>query len=247
MKHRNEDEIILLAFGELSGSEAARIRGIIDADPAAKRVYDSYASMSTGLRAMHVPEHQLSTERLRDRILRQGLKETPKAPFWRLAWMPVAAGLVAVVFTYKMNQNALDVPIADLPTSVSDLKPAGQGLGFPQTTAGGSYTLRWPIELAPVGTLEAGTDSVATMLSSSGPQGNHSGPSGTRSRGGSNRGTFVAMASPAAESIEGAVLDSMVEATSDSKLIIIGSETDADTGAKKATEVPTASNVVVGG
>ena len=86
MRKRFEEELAQLAFGDLSSDRAAELRARADADPDAAQTFDTYCRMKEELRslAVDVPAEQLSTERLRDAILKRGLTEKPMArtPGW---------------------------------------------------------------------------------------------------------------------------------------------------------------------
>lgn len=115
MKRKNEEQLIELAFGDISAGEAERLRQEISADPKASetlRTYEELRSSIGGLR--DVPEMQLSRERLRHAILAGGLKESRN---WNLQWLgaPVAIAAVAFAFTLVARRPALPLP-------------AGQGL-----------------------------------------------------------------------------------------------------------------------
>lgn len=110
MNSHHEEKLLNCAFGDISPEEAMRIEAEAARNPELRQRLDDYQSMRAGLRSLgdHVPEHQLSNERLRDAILARGLSTTagassPTGPkWWQIAWMPVAAAAIAaVVFMAK--------------------------------------------------------------------------------------------------------------------------------------------------
>lgn len=115
MKRKNEEQLIELAFGDITAGEAERLRQEISADPKASETLRTYEELRSSIGDLKdVPEMQLSRERLRHAILAGGLKESRK---WNLQWLgaPVAIAAVAFAFTLVARRPALPLP-------------AGQGL-----------------------------------------------------------------------------------------------------------------------
>lgn len=111
MNRKREEELMQMAFGDLRremGSRAAEI----DKDPDAAKTYQAYCEMRDGLKALRdIPEMQLSTERLRDAILREGLH--PKRGFvWNWSWIttPLAVGACAFVVVTMIRKPASPIP-----------------------------------------------------------------------------------------------------------------------------------------
>jgi len=103
MKGKVEDKLVQLAFGDLSPSEAKRLEQVAERDPEAHRALVVYKEMRDGLRLLaDVPEDQFSKERLRDAILKEGLKPAPYRPTSNRAWlwMPVAACAIGFGFVF---------------------------------------------------------------------------------------------------------------------------------------------------
>jgi len=97
MNGKFEEKLAQLAFGDLSPEEAAQVEAQVARNPEASRALSEYRDMCGGLRSLAaVPEHQLSNERLRNAILTQGLRAKPvEQPSKRSnlgwVWMPVMA------------------------------------------------------------------------------------------------------------------------------------------------------------
>lgn len=97
MNGKFEEKLAQLAFGDLSPEEAAQVEAQVSRNPEASQALADYRDMCGGLRSLAaVPEHQLSNERLRNAILTQGLRAKPEEkPSKGLGvgwiWMPVAA------------------------------------------------------------------------------------------------------------------------------------------------------------
>src|ERR1041384_7714142 len=100
MKRKNEENLIRLAFGDVDPREAERAKKLLVEDAEATKLFAGYEEIREGLKQLHTPEHQLSTERLREAILRDGLKkEKPSASGWRWTLAPVAVAAAALVMT----------------------------------------------------------------------------------------------------------------------------------------------------
>jgi hypothetical protein len=108
MNGRFEDKLAQLAFGELSPTEAAHVEAQAAKDPEALRTLAMYRSMKGGFSGMRdVPEDQMSKERLRDAILAQGLKPQPVEQGARFGWlwMPATAFVLAAAAMAMMNSQ----------------------------------------------------------------------------------------------------------------------------------------------
>jgi len=107
MNRKREEELMQLAFGDLRREDCGSFASQIDSDPEAEKMYGAYCEMREGLKALRdIPEMQLSTERLRDAILREGL--TPRqTPRWSWNWlaMPIAVGACAFVVVTAMKKQ----------------------------------------------------------------------------------------------------------------------------------------------
>lgn len=257
MNGKFEEKLAQLAFGDLSPEEAARIEAQVRKDPMAARALEEYRAMRGGLQSMAVvPEHQLSNERLRDAILAQGLRpqpvETPaKKAGWNWAWMPVAACALGFVMMTARNQPAhtpqvvMNMPLASseisfspkidgMVASLETQKPAAKSADVKKsmqaTLVSRNETKSNGFTLPPK---EHRRDRFTKDAAEIHPQW---GPIET---GGGDEGTRLALngskeANPTADPI--AV-----------PIVLIDGTSDAETGAPTATEIGTASNVLVGG
>ena len=80
MNRRLEDEIAKMAFGDMDPRRTAEIERLAETDPEVRKALSQYRAMREGLQAMAPSvEHQLSSERLRDEILRRGLSPKRRA------------------------------------------------------------------------------------------------------------------------------------------------------------------------
>lgn len=259
MKHRYEDDLAMLAFGELPEVEAAPLRQIIEKDPEAARVYASYREMAGGLKLLPVPEHQLSTERLRDAILNQDLKQRSKAPFWQWLWGPIAVGAAAYLVMSFVNSG--NRPL--VPTSGSD-KPILVDSGTPdmaQVTPPSNLHVTMPDgNSLPSAPAQGATERAhSPKRSISGPglvamatkRGDGRNGLAIPDRSNGKREPVVLEAEAISPDIENAVAMNAISSEPSSQdaqpLILIRSDKDTATGANRAMEVSTTNNVLVGG
>jgi len=122
MNGKFEDKLTRLAFGEMSAEEAARLETQAKTDPAAARRLAEYRLMRSDLQALkEVPEDQLSKERLRHAILNQGLRPEPTSGGGNRGWLWMPALACALTFAYAaMTRTHTNVE----PTIVAEKSPA---------------------------------------------------------------------------------------------------------------------------
>lgn len=111
---KKEDDLIQLAFGDLKKEHADALRQACSADAEASETLRSYEMMREGLLGLKdIPEMQMSTERLRDAILKDGLKPHPQSRFnWNLLAWPVSLGLAATMgWMYLKPSSSTSQPI----------------------------------------------------------------------------------------------------------------------------------------
>lgn len=112
---RREDELIELAFGELDGARAEELRSECSCDPKARQALSDYQEMREALRCLKdIPEMQMSSERLRDAILKEGLKPH-RAPWfnWNLLAWPAAACLMVAIGVNTVHRLQGSAPSAE--------------------------------------------------------------------------------------------------------------------------------------
>ncbi|HVT13515.1 MAG TPA: hypothetical protein VHE55_14720 [Fimbriimonadaceae bacterium] len=250
MNKKLEDKLAMLAFGDLSPEETARLEQEVAGDPKAVMVLREYRDMRNGLKALHdIPEHQLSTERLRHAVLNQGLKPKTRPQLGWL-WMPAVAAvfMFGVVFVRNMHQQS---PLAGVgsgasfaqsnPTPVAMNEPMGDP--FEYATANGDVLS------------VAATRPAPKVMAAS----NHVSRHRSDSRLISDLKAQVAMEfdnvyqadivpQPRVSSVASRSKPERETASSaPSTIVMIGTSKDANTGAQKATEVDSAGDVIVGG
>lgn len=247
MRRKNEEELIKLAFGDIEPKSSENARRLLAEDAEAAKLFAGYSEIREGLKSLKTPEHQLSTERLREAILKQGLKQKSPLAGWKWTFAPLAVAAAAFLITLRMGGQPTSGPVV----TNSD----GDSNG----------TVNRPIDFSPSNTepivvpapevaqpsAERNTERVAAA-------------SRTFSRSSANRtarsaGTsLVVFRAPALSpadfsrsAIDGALpagaLALNLETSEEQPIVLIGSESDESTGANRATEVSSASNVVIGG
>jgi hypothetical protein len=199
-----------------------------------------------------VPEHQLSTERLRHAILNKGLSARPATSWWKLAWTPLA--IAGLVFYAVRNTTVAGPDLRASAPPMDVVRDAGSAGVEDRSTP-----LVKPAPLAasaPAVQPESRPKSFAPAAPAAGRLAMRSAPPGSpRYRGAAGRARSIdlepSVALSNAEAIELAVIDaavsSGVEGASRPGIVLIGADKDEETGANRATEVASASNVLVGG
>jgi hypothetical protein len=128
MKRRLEDEAARLAFGDISPQEAEKLRQKLSGDRHAEAVFQTYADMRDGLKSLsEIPEDQFSRDRLRDAILTQGLKPIPTRVRsnrnW--LWMPATASAMGFVLMFSVRM----LHSHSGPTNIVVNPPKGYAIG----------------------------------------------------------------------------------------------------------------------
>lgn len=270
MNGRFEEKLARIAFGDASPEEIARMERRAQKDPAAARVLAEFRQMKAELRNLaETPAHQLSNERLREAILARGLHPKPlREPQgnglggvglgagW--LWMPVAAALLGVAMVNLRHRPAggeARVVIEPSHVAMHDSTP------FRMPAEGIS-----PVAKSWVADRDAPPEATAASLEL---------PSrstmGTVSRGAHHRRRrnaedfdtlstwdrpdkssklFVQDVNPWAKSAarpSSTAPGAAATPRSTAPIVLIDSDPDSQTGAPGATEVGSASNVVIGG
>ena len=248
MKGKLEDRLAQLAFGDLSPSEDSELERLLGSDPEARRSFQMYRDMKHGLKSLSdIPDDQFSKERLRNAILTQGLKPAPVKQVNPNAWlwMPCAACLLGFLMMYERHMvfrskaNPEIVMSANLTKSrtavafdhanVIDrtIRVASTTAVTPQhgihTVALRSHHYRHAKPVPDPNVIYADWEG---MDDNSLPSSPDHGPS---------------LASKSTAPVN------TVATVEASPIVFIDSNKDAQTGAQKATEVGSASNVLVGG
>lgn len=249
MNKKLEEKLAMLAFGDLSPEETMGLERELSRDPEAGLILRQYRDMRTGLKALHeIPEHQLSTERLRHAVLNQGLK--PKArPQLGWLWMPTVAAAFAFGIMF-MRDGHQQLPLGSFADGSTIANPSGppvamnEALGDPflSATASGQVLSVADMQPAPNATFAMNR-------------------MGRHSR--NDRHVVDDLKAQVAMEFDNlmqvntdpqpkVMLTSargakLADAPAASSIVMIDSARDKNTGAQKATEVDSAGDVIVGG
>ncbi len=262
MNGKFEEKLAQLAFGDLSPEEAAQVEAQVARNPEASRALAEYRDMCGGLRSLAaVPEHQLSNERLRNAILTQGLRTKPVEPASKgfgagWLWMPVAA--CALGFGLIMLRNK---PAGD-PQIVMQTSGGAMATNFvPTPTFGAGFAA----SSARLTSSQPAKKAAADMKLASSRGQDDSDPrklpkSMRASRFTSNSSVIHPVWGPIDPEANSKLADNHDQKTNNptqntlsqpvamsSPIVLIDSNPDSETGAPAATEVGTASNILIGG
>ncbi|MGV3614914.1 MAG: anti-sigma factor family protein [Fimbriimonas sp.] len=261
MNGKFEERLARLAFGDVTPEEARGLEREAQGNPEAARILNEFRDMRAGLRDLgaDVPPDQLSKERLRDAILGQGLRPAPVpvASNRGWLWMPVLAGALAFgIFTFRggSGEKAPMVVMDDSrgPSFVAQLPEPTPTLSLPTDVP----------EVRAASSRETPAKPVLKVASQPTPV-----PKQTRRRNRPRKPIVIDSARYAFDvrpnEVTGGDLEQKgepsevpetpktdptpVAMTASAPIVLIDSGKNSETGASTATEVGTASNVLVGG
>jgi hypothetical protein len=265
MNGKFEEKLAQLAFEDMTSEEAARIEAQAGSNPAALQALAEFRDMREGLRGLaEVPEHQLSNERLRDAILARGLHPEPVKDSARgfgagWLWMPVAALSLGFGLMMLRPHKAADATVVMPGDNVTASR---FDISLPEPN-----DLFKPREFAPMAKNESSPKEEArpSMTLASSKQTDSKSRVAHRSRRHNPMFTDdykpIKVSWKAPEVVAGNKADKpnpkppteapketyVASKTDNSPIVLIDTNPDAATGAPTATEVGTASNVLIGG
>lgn len=274
MRKKIEEELAKLAFGDLDADAARRLELQTQADPEASKTFDSYCRMKNELRSLctDVPDDQLSKDRLREAILTRGLKE--HRPVSRLSWlwMPAAAAVLAFSFVALKGRiptgggNAMGPMVVD---NSNGKIPAIEGVGVERPPVNTAIVAA---KSEPAKIVVEKTPTVVAMNTDRGSRNRRENVYEDRnsyeSRGMLASSVPLDLKEDGTPLVNGSISEPVIfdstlvsreekrdadarpqplAAVSQPKIVLITSETDANTGTMKATEVESTANVLVGG
>lgn len=274
MNRKREEELMQLAFGDLRREENGPLQAEISTDPEAAKTFSSYRDMCDGLKALRdVPEMQLSTERLRDAILNGGLQPKPVSR-WNFNWLatPIAVGACAFVIVLAVRKPHT-IPMPSGGSSVAmdfpgkTIKPHipmadGPDTLFPGSSLSSSMNLGRGLEKATEPTHEPVDTSSRVRHHAIRRNSNSMMVAALTTT--QNPGLAKALSMPTQPALSFANEKTMdfsrkamnanlanMSAEQNSpkgnEIVMIDAQPDAETGAARATEVKSGSNVVIGG
>jgi len=262
MRRRKENKLMNLAFGELSKDEAAALEGSLSDDPQARNTVQSYQRMRSDLQLLHdIPEMQMSHERLRDAVLREGLKKQNHAA--RFGWVVAPGMAVVLAVALMMGRSQLSVnapetvapgmtlgdvvaakvsslgnPLSEKPelTNLDHLVRKDYSFGKPDSAPKGAKGAGGAPAVAPSRTPVHFVRSFASEAPQPVSENTLSEPAASEPS--TNN---LAETQPASDDV------AMMTPQNDDKIVIVDQAKDSQTGAQRATEVGSAADVVVGG
>jgi len=259
MKPRDEENLINLAFGELSEEEATRLEQSVRANPKASRALSGYERLKKDLVLLKdIPELQISTERIRGAILGQGLKQRNHAARW--GWILVPGLAAALMFGLMLNRpqsepqnQALQVVPFKHPVLVvkNDPNPVVlMNTEIDPTNVGYSFSP----DRSPRRALRSDRHAHRSRSASRRPESQLSPLDRNVMQHGITLNSPLDQVSPETSPSPqtsprtSAVADSMSPASpTNQRIVVVNDEKDKATGAQQATEVNSNANVVVGG
>jgi hypothetical protein len=258
MKRRELDQLINLAFGELSAEESSRVEGSLN--PASSHVLEDYRRLSSDLRLLNnIPEPQIGTERIREAILRQGLKRRTSAARWGLVALPCAVAALALLVYAGRTGYRNDTSVA---STGGDAGPAlfSQALQqpalFPNVELlNKADAVRETYDFPAPDASQPARPAVVQVHRRKRHAVSHSIDSDHEMYALLNNPDTpnvmeagMNLPSPRVQAPSGKAADNSGLASGDNqKLIVVGDSQDRATGAQQATEVDPSSNVVFGG
>ena len=107
MKRREEEKLIDLAFGELADEEAMQLKSSLHNNVRAAARLSDYRRLQADISLLNsIPEPQISKERIREAILRGGLKERRVHLSWALAAVPSLIAFVSLGLFLSKNSSS---------------------------------------------------------------------------------------------------------------------------------------------
>ena len=116
MSNKDLDKLVNAAFNEADEVSDATIQDWLKEDEEAQKLHQEMSSLNVGLKSLRdIPECQLTSDRLRDAILSQGVKPQPtKTAWWKWAAPALAAACAgAFLFSGMLNNPSGNGPVAN--------------------------------------------------------------------------------------------------------------------------------------
>jgi hypothetical protein len=267
-----DEQIYSYAFGELSDSELQRIEAELMKDSLAHKEAELLSNLRSDLKSLQeIPEMQLSTERLREAILGQGLKPIkPSFAWWTWLGGPLAAASVFLLFFASSGgMNRLLGRSPEPQIVLGELSKKSEPMLA--TTSPGSEKVDGMTQLSnsnkafvlnnqsdsTKGVSESNTASRKIRRKSKSSRKAYSGMTLVATNVKATSASANIVVAPEAPKLQpvdsNALSDTEVtfdggnSSTPDSTIVMINTEKDESTGAPIATEVRNPSNVVIGG
>lgn len=265
MNKRQEEKLIQMAFGEATDADMKDLRREFS-DAEIVSFVTEYAEIRDTLKTLPVPEHQLSTERLRNAILNQGLEPRPTTHSWfKVLWAPAAMVVAVVAITQVwrtapsqgepvvMSSPSLENPFNSNP-SILNFDPSSTSSGMADRTLGDEKPIetKTPVRAEtrskPVNSGRVLRQKLASRRSMIQSAPSAVLPISEAKESLSNLAVSAMSRGSSADKTESLpAMAAPVEPEASPTLIIIEKSADQSTGANRAREVDSSSNVVIGG
>ncbi|MCW5946500.1 MAG: hypothetical protein KIT74_05660 [Fimbriimonadales bacterium] len=118
-----EEMMIRFAYGELDGHEVTKAEELLATSDEARRIYDIYAIAAGGMKRLpEAPAPQLSSERLREAILSREIRGSGAKPW---TWAGTAASIVAAgalaVYVFLPGESTVSPSDSNTVVAVRDI------------------------------------------------------------------------------------------------------------------------------
>ena len=237
MSRYDDDLLMRLAFGEAEDAERERLVG--ELTPEALRRMRRFEAMRGGLASLSdIPDHQLSSERLRQRILGAGLKPAgSNAPRWGWLWAPAATAVATFAIAAALLHRPAVEPMVASNTKPLKLPMSEERVKLPSVMSAPEVTVDNPPPVA------AGKVDTPLLRAPQHRQASGMIAMATTRREDDLEARHFAERAPRPQP----VLEPMPARDSGEPLVLIAQEADDTTGAQLATEVESSNDVVIGG
>ena len=226
MRRKLKDQLMRLSFGELTPEEAGVVQREAAGDPESRQMMRDCQSMRSDLGLLkNIPPDQLSTERLKQAILAKGLEPAPSTgSSFGWVWMPVTVALIAFSMA-TWNGQGPRVPVGG---NIEKRLPSASGS---------------PIFIAP--RLEAMNEASNVTTADSSSTFTITAVDAPEAVAIAHTGQSARRVEPPMPITDGSQIALVIPDRE--PLVMIASDSDDDTGAKKATEVDSANDVLISG
>ena len=238
MRRKLEDQLLQLSFGDLSPEEAQKVKARAANDPEAQKLLQDYSSIRSNLKLLKdIPADQLSTERMRLAILEKGMRrESSGSARFGWMWAPVSVACLAfAIVTLRSHPNQVIPANGNLNAAVAKVMPTPSfdpGLKAPTTVTQPIVVPRPQQTLvARVGKRHK-TELQFAMA---------------KPTDDTRIDTILTSVHKAIDQAPNTTVDSALADSGKEALVMIGNDSDEDTGAKKATEVDNANDILISG
>ncbi len=260
MNRRAKDLLLKAAFGEANERDRAELEGLTARDSAAREESELLRSLRSDLVSLRgVPACQVSTERMRDAVLRAGMKQRPASSGWAWVLGPALGALAAFgALSYGHRQSPSLRGFETLPPSAVALsKPVDElfpkaALSLPHSAPVAATKMEKVVgpEAQPAPAANRLALAAAPRQRRSAASALRTAEDGARATGASHGSTVAAPPPAASKTMTASAMVAGVgpaPAADDAPVVIVSSVPNNDTGAPDAAENDKGNHVVFGG